>query len=174
MRWLKSWKAAPSETCADRTLECGWSDDREVTLDGAVRGAEDFTFGGVACRPVPAWLTCVIDLSWCRRRRQIRSQQRVTFSMRATIPRRSDCFRKASADPNNRAAKDLLDQRWSAADEEELLKTAGKCLAGLVPPQRLAFHNSWPFNIRETERTTFELHFKRSVYRRPHPCRPRL
>jgi len=69
-------KAAPSETLRGSDLRVWVSDDREVTLDGAVRGAEDFTLAGRLPARCRAWLTCVIDLSWCRRRRQIRSSQR--------------------------------------------------------------------------------------------------
>jgi len=133
-------KAAPSETLRGSDLRVWVSDDREVTLDGAVRGAEDFTLGGRLPARCRAWLTCVIDLSWCRRRRQIRSSTKgSTFLDAGDYSSAIDCFRKASADPNNRAAKDLLDQAVRAQQtEEELLRTGSNVLP-VGAPQRLAF-----------------------------------
>jgi hypothetical protein len=47
----------------------------------------------------------------------------VTFLDAGDYASAIDCFRKASADPNNKAAKELLDQAMRARQtEEELLK----------------------------------------------------
>jgi len=117
-------KAAPSETLRGSDLRVWVSDDREVTLDGAVRGAEDFTLAGSLAGSVPG-------VAHVRNRLIVVPTETsdslinkgVTFLDAGDYSSAIDCFRKASADPNNRAAKDLLDQAVRAQQtEEELLK----------------------------------------------------
>lgn len=117
-------KAAPSETLRGADLRVYVSDDRGVTLDGAVRGAEDSKMAESLASSVPG----VIHV----RNRLIvvptetsdsLINKGMTFLDAGDYSSAIDCFRKASSDPNNKVAKDLLDQAVRAQQtEEELLK----------------------------------------------------
>jgi hypothetical protein len=117
-------KAAPSETLRGADLRVWVSDDRDVTLDGAVRGAEDSSMAGSLAGSVPGvahvrnrLIVVPVESS------DSLVNKGMTFLDAGDYSSAIDCFRKASADPNNKAAKDLLDQAVRAQrTEEELLK----------------------------------------------------
>ncbi|MFZ0319251.1 MAG: protein kinase [Candidatus Sulfotelmatobacter sp.] len=117
-------KSAPSETLRGSDLRVWVSDDRDVTLDGAVHGADDSTMA-------ESLASSVLGVAHVRNRLIVVPTESpnslidrgVSFLDAGDYPSAIDCFRKAANDPNNKAAKDLLDQAMRAQQtEEELLK----------------------------------------------------
>lgn len=120
-------KDAPSPTLRGADLRVWVSNDRDVTLDGAVRGIEDSALA--------EWLAgSVAGVSHVHNRLIVMPavatatseslvNKGITFLDAGDYSSAIDCFRQASADPNNKAAKQLLDQAQRAQQtEEELLK----------------------------------------------------
>jgi hypothetical protein len=100
------------------------SDDREVTLDGTVRDPEESA-------QAESLASGVQDVSHVRNRLIVVPTETgdslvnkgVSFLDAGDYSSAIECFRKASEDPNNKAAKDLLDQaRRAQQTEEELMK----------------------------------------------------
>jgi serine/threonine-protein kinase len=117
-------KTAPSETLRGSDLRVWVSDDRDVTLDGAVRGGDDSTMAESIASTVPG-------VAHVKNRLIVVPTESpdslinkgVSFLDAGDYPSAIDCFRRAANDPNNKAAKDLLDQAIRAQQtEEELLK----------------------------------------------------
>jgi tetratricopeptide (TPR) repeat protein len=125
---MQTLKDAPSPTLRSADLRVWVSNDRDVTLDGAVHGIEDSALA--------EWLAgSVAGVSHVHNRlivmpavATITSESLVNkgiaFLDTGDYASAIDCFQQASADPNNKAAKQLLDQAQRAQQtEEELLKT---------------------------------------------------
>ncbi len=117
-------KAAPSQTLRGSDLRVWVSDDRDVTLDGAVHGADDSSLAESLASAVP-------EVAHVKNRLIVVPTESpdslinkgVSFLDAGDYPSAIDCFQKAANDPNNKAAKDLLDQAMRAQQtEEELLK----------------------------------------------------
>jgi serine/threonine protein kinase len=113
-----------SETLHGADLRVWVSDDREVTLDGTVRDAEESA-------QAESLASGVQDVSHVRNRLIVVPTETgdslvnkgVSFLDAGDYSSAIECFRKASEDPNNKAAKDLLDQaRRAQQTEEELMK----------------------------------------------------
>jgi serine/threonine protein kinase len=117
-------KAAQSETLRGAELRVWVSDDRDVTLDGAVREVDDSAMAESLAGSVPG-------VAHVKNRLIVVPAESpdslinkgVSFLDAGDYASAIDCFRKAAKDPNNKAAKDLLDQAIRAQQtEEELLK----------------------------------------------------
>jgi serine/threonine protein kinase len=113
-----------SETLHGADLRVWVSDDREVTLDGTVRDPEESA-------QAESLASGVQDVSHVRNRLIVVPTETgdslvnkgVSFLDAGDYSSAIECFRKASEDPNNKAAKDLLDQaRRAQQTEEELMK----------------------------------------------------
>ena len=124
---LQMLKDAPSPTLRGADLRVWVTNDRDVTLDGAVHGIEDSALA--------EWLAgSVTGVSHVRNRLIVMPpvatvtseslvNKGIAFLDAGDYASAIDCFRQASADPNNKAAKELLDQAQRAQrTEEELLK----------------------------------------------------
>jgi len=134
-------KLNTSQTLRQAALRVFVSDTREVFLDGNVSSSEDSAAAGALAASVPG-VTSVTN------RLQVLPPAGAAVVpaavVPATVPAGSgesliskgtafldagdyaaaiDCFQKASADPNNKGAKDLLDRaRRAQKTEEELLR----------------------------------------------------
>jgi hypothetical protein len=120
-------KNAPSPTLRGADLRVWVSNDRDVMLDGAVRGIEDSALAEWLSGSVPGVSHVHNRLMVMPAVATVTSESLVNkgiaFLDTGDYASAIDCFRQASADPNNKAAKQLLDQAQRAQQtEEELLK----------------------------------------------------
>ncbi|MGB7601208.1 MAG: protein kinase [Candidatus Sulfotelmatobacter sp.] len=120
-------KDAPSPTLRGADLRVWVSNDRDVTLDGAVHGVEDSALAEWLSSSVPGVTHVHNRLIVMPAVATVTSESLVNkgiaFLDTGDYASAIDCFRQASADPNNKAAKQLLDQaRRAQQTEEELLK----------------------------------------------------
>ncbi|MFY9947285.1 MAG: protein kinase [Candidatus Sulfotelmatobacter sp.] len=125
---MQTLKDAPSPTLRGADLRVWVSNDRDVTLDGAVQGIEDSALAEWLAGSVPGVSHVHNRLIVMPAVATITSESLVNkgiaFLDTGDYVSAIDCFRQASADPNNKAAKQLLDQAQRAQQtEEELLKT---------------------------------------------------
>ena len=125
---MQTLKDAPSPTLRSADLRVWVSNDRDVTLDGAVHGIEDSALAEWLAGSVPGVSHVHNRLIVMPAVATITSESLVNkgiaFLDTGDYASAIDCFRQASADPNNKAAKQLLDQAQRAQQtEEELLKT---------------------------------------------------
>ena len=125
---MQTLKDAPSPTLRGADLRVWVSNDRDVTLDGAVQGIEDSALAEWLAGSVPGVSHVHNRLIVMPAVATITSESLVNkgiaFLDTGDYASAIDCFRQASADPNNKAAKQLLDQAQRAQQtEEELLKT---------------------------------------------------
>ncbi|MGB0011473.1 MAG: protein kinase [Candidatus Sulfotelmatobacter sp.] len=120
-------KNAPSTTLREADLRVWVSNDRDVTLDGAVHGIEDSALAEWLSSSVPGVSHVHNRLIVIPAVATVTSESLVNKGIglldTGDYASAIDCFRQASADPNNKAAKQLLDQAQRAQQtEEELLK----------------------------------------------------
>jgi len=120
-------KDAPSPTLRGADLRVWASNDRDVTLDGAVRGIEDSALAEWLAGSVPGVshvhnrLIAMPAVATATSESLV--NRGISFLDAGDYASAIDCFRQASADPINKAAKELLDQALRAQQtEEELLK----------------------------------------------------
>jgi len=154
-------KAAPSETLRGSDLRVWVSDDREVTLDGAVRGAEDFTLAGSLAGSVPG-------VAHVRNRLIVVPTETsdslinkgVTFLDAGDYSSAIDCFRKASADPNNRAAKDLLTRRCERSRPKKNYLRTGSNVLPVGASAETSVSQFLAVNIRENRTDHFRIAFQ--------------
>jgi hypothetical protein len=120
-------KAAPSPTLQGADLRVWVSNDRDVTLDGAVRGIEDSSLAEWLAGSVPGVShvhnrLIVVPVAPAETSESLINRG-VSFMDAGDYSSAIECFRKASTDPNNKGAKELLDRAMRAQQtEEELLK----------------------------------------------------
>jgi hypothetical protein len=124
---MQTLKDAPSPTLRSADLRAWVSNDRDVTLDGAVHGIEDSALAEWLAGSVPGVSHVHNRLIVMPAVATVTSESLVNkgiaFLDTGDYASAIDCFRQASADPNNKAAKQLLDQAQRAQQtEEELLK----------------------------------------------------
>jgi eukaryotic-like serine/threonine-protein kinase len=117
--------ASPTLRAAD--LRVWVTDDRDVTLDGAVRGTDDSALAESVASSVPGVAhvrnRLIVMPSVATATSESLVNKGISFLDTGDYPSAIDCFRQAAADPNNKAAKQLLDQAQRAQQtEEELLK----------------------------------------------------
>jgi len=124
---MQTLKDAPSPTLRGADLRVWVSNDRDVTLDGAVQGIEDSALAEWLAGSVPGVshvhnrLIVMPDVATITSESLV--NKGIAFLDTGDYASAIDCFRQASADPNNKAAKQLLDQAQRAQQtEEELLK----------------------------------------------------
>jgi serine/threonine protein kinase len=103
------------------------SDDREVSLDGAVRAAEDSSLAESLASSVPGVVhvrnRLIVVPTVPTETTESLVNRGVSFLDAGDYSSAIDCFRKALADPNNKGAQELLDRAQRAQQtEEELLK----------------------------------------------------
>jgi serine/threonine protein kinase len=120
-------KDAPSPTLRGADLRVWVSNDRDVTLDGAVRGIEDSALAEWLAGSAPGAShvhnRLIVMPAVATATSESLVNKGITFLDAGDYSSAIDCFRQASADPNNKAAKQLLDQAQRAQQtEEELLK----------------------------------------------------
>jgi len=118
---------AASSSLPGADLRVSVSDDREVTLDGAVRAAEDSSLAESLASSVPGVVHVRNRLSVVptvpTETTESLVNKGVSFLDAGDYTGAIDCFRKALADPNNKGAQELLDRAQRAQQtEEELLK----------------------------------------------------
>ena len=116
-----------SATLRGADLRVRVSEDRDVTLDGTVRDSEDSRLVESLASSVPGVIhvrnRLIVVPTVAAETSDSLINKGVTFLDAGDYASAIDCFRKASADPNNKAAKELLDQAMRARQtEEELLK----------------------------------------------------
>jgi serine/threonine protein kinase len=118
-------QAAPSQTLRQAGIRVFVSDQREVTLDGKVRGPEDSALAESLAVSVPGVIHVNNRLIVTpRESSESLINKGITFLDAGDYPSAIDCFRKALADPNNKGAQELLDRAQRAQQtEEELLKS---------------------------------------------------
>ena len=118
-------QAAPSQTLRQAGIRVFVSDQREVTLDGKVRGPEDSALAESLAVSVPGVIHVNNRLIVTPRdSSESLINKGITFLDAGDYPSAIDCFRKALADPNNKGAQELLDRAQRAQQtEEELLKS---------------------------------------------------
>jgi serine/threonine-protein kinase len=118
---------AASSSLPGADLRVSVSDDREVTLEGAVRASEDSSLAESVASSVPGVVhvrnRLIVVPTVPTETTESLINKGVSFLDTGDYTSAIDCFRKATNDPNNRAAKELLDQAMRAQQtEEELLK----------------------------------------------------
>src|SRR6202046_729723 len=118
---------AASSSLPGADLRVSVSDDREVTLDGAVRAAEDSALAEAAAGSVPGVVhvrnRLIVVPTAPTETTESLVNKGISFLDAGDYTSAIDCFRKALADPNNKGAQELLDRAQRAQQtEEELLK----------------------------------------------------
>jgi hypothetical protein len=118
---------AASSSLPGADLRVSVSDDREVTLDGAVRAAEDSSLAesvaGSVAGVVHVRNRLIVAPPVPKETTESLVNKGVSFLDSGDYTSAIDCFRKALADPNNKGAQELLDRAQRAQQtEEELLK----------------------------------------------------
>ncbi|HVR24788.1 MAG TPA: protein kinase [Candidatus Polarisedimenticolia bacterium] len=108
-------------------LRVSVSDDRDVTLDGAVRAAEEASLAESLASSVPGVIhvrnRLIVVPTVPTETTESLVNKGVSFLDAGDYASAIDCFRKALADPNNKGAQELLDRAQRAQQtEEELLK----------------------------------------------------
>jgi serine/threonine protein kinase len=117
-------KAAPSQTLSQAGIRVFVSDQREVTLDGKVRGPED----SALAESLASSVSGVIHVNNRLIVTPVESSESLikkglVFLDAGDYPSAIDCFRRALADPNHKGAQELLDRAQRAQQtEQELLK----------------------------------------------------
>ncbi|HWO35767.1 MAG TPA: protein kinase [Candidatus Acidoferrum sp.] len=123
---MEKFKAA-SSSLPGADLRVSVSDDREVTLDGAVRAAEDSSLAESVASSVPGVVhvrnQLIVVPTVPTETTESLVNKGVSFLDAGDYTSAIDCFRKALADPNNKGAQELLDRAQRAQQtEDELLK----------------------------------------------------
>jgi len=118
---------AASSSLPGADLRVSVADDREVTLDGAVRAAEDSALAESVAGSVPGVVhvrnRLIVVPTVPMETTESLVNKGVSFLDAGDYTSAIDCFRKALADPNNKGAQELLDRAQRAQQtEEELLK----------------------------------------------------
>jgi hypothetical protein len=118
---------AASSSLPGADLRVSVSDDREVSLDGAVRAAEDSSLAESLASSVPGVVhvrnRLIVVPTVPTETTESLVNRGVSFLDAGDYSSAIDCFRKALADPNNKGAQELLDRAQRAQQtEEELLK----------------------------------------------------
>jgi hypothetical protein len=118
---------AASSSLPGADLRVSVSDDREVTLDGAVRAAEDSSLAesvaGSVAGVVHVRNRLIVAPPVPKETTESLVNKGVSFLDSGDYTSAIDCFRKALADPDNKGAQELLDRAQRAQQtEEELLK----------------------------------------------------
>jgi tetratricopeptide (TPR) repeat protein len=121
---------AASSSLPGADLRVSVSDDREVTMEGAVRAAEDSSLAESIASAVPGVVHVRNRLIVVPTVPTVPTEtteslvnKGVSFLDAGDYTSAIDCFRKALADPNNKGAQELLDRAQRAQQtEEELLK----------------------------------------------------
>src|SRR5580700_3983001 len=118
---------AASSSLPGADLRVSVSDDREVTLDGAVRAAEDSSLAESVAGSVPGVVhvrnRLIVVPTVPTETTESLVNKGVSFLDTSDYTSAIDCFRQALADPNNKGAQELLDRAQRAQQtEEELLK----------------------------------------------------
>lgn len=117
-------KAAPSQTLSQAGIRVFVSDQREVTLDGKVRGPED----SALAESLASSVSGVIHVNNRLIVQPVETSESLikkglVFLDAGDYPSAIDCFRRALADPNHKGAQELLDRAQRAQQtEQELLK----------------------------------------------------
>jgi eukaryotic-like serine/threonine-protein kinase len=124
---MEKLKAAPSQTLRGADLRVWMSDDHDVTLDGVVHGSEDSALAESLAGSVSGVShvrnRIIVVPAVAAETSDSLVNKGVKFLDTGDYASAIDCFRKAANDPNNRAAKELLDQAMRAQQtEQELLK----------------------------------------------------
>ena len=118
---------AASSSLPGADLRVSVSDDREVTLDGAVRAAEESSLAESVASSVPGVVhvrnRLIVVPTVPTETTESLVNKGVSFLDAGDYSSAIDCFRKALADPNNKGAQELLDRAQRAQQtEDELLK----------------------------------------------------
>ena len=118
---------AASSSLPGADLRVSVSDDREVTLDGAVRAAEESSLAESVASSVPGVVhvrnRLIVVPTVPTETTESLVNKGVSFLDAGDYTGAIDCFRKALADPNNKGAQELLDRAQRAQQtEDELLK----------------------------------------------------
>jgi len=118
---------AASSSLPGADLRVSVADDREVTLDGAVRAAEDSALAESVAGSVPGVVhvrnRLIVVPTVPTETTESLVNKGVSFLDAGDYTSAIDCFRKALADPNSKGAQELLDRAQRAQQtEEELLK----------------------------------------------------
>jgi serine/threonine protein kinase len=118
---------AASSSLPGADLRVSVADDREVTLDGAVRAAQDSSLAESVAGSVPGVVhvrnRLIVVPTVPTETTESLVNKGVSFLDASDYTSAIDCFRQALADPNNKGAQELLDRAQRAQQtEEELLK----------------------------------------------------
>jgi hypothetical protein len=118
---------AASASLPGADLRVSVSDDRDVTLDGAVRAVEDSSLAESLASSVPGVVhvrnRLIVVPTVPTETTESLVNKGISFLDAGDYSSAIDCFRKALADPNNKGAQELLDRAQRAQQtEEELLK----------------------------------------------------
>jgi len=118
---------AASSSLPGADLRVSVADDGEVTLDGAVRAAQDSSLAESVAGSVPGVVhvrnRLIVVPTVPTETTESLVNKGVSFLDASDYTSAIDCFRQALADPNNKGAQELLDRAQRAQQtEEELLK----------------------------------------------------
>ena len=118
---------AASSSLPGADLRVSVADDREVTLDGALRAAQDSSLAESVAGSVPGVVhvrnRLIVVPTVPTETTESLVNKGVSFLDASDYTSAIDCFRQALADPNNKGAQELLDRAQRAQQtEEELLK----------------------------------------------------
>jgi serine/threonine protein kinase len=118
---------AASSSLPGADLRVSVADDREVTMDGAVRAAQDSSLAESVAGSVPGVVhvrnRLIVVPTVPTETTESLVNKGVSFLDASDYTSAIDCFRQALADPNNKGAQELLDRAQRAQQtEEELLK----------------------------------------------------
>ena len=118
---------AASSSLPGADLRVSVADDGEVTLDGAVRAAQDSSLAESVAGSVPGVVhvrnRLVVVPTVPTETTESLVNKGISFLDAGDYTSAIDCLRKALADPNNKGAQELLDRAQRAQQtEEELLK----------------------------------------------------